>query len=164
MRPSFRPIREKDILILTRTYQRNKLADFSSRFTPHAYTAHGAIKSKLHQWLAIQHKGTLIGSLWVEKAKPSSKTGKLGILIHYKKFWSRGIGRYAILMNLPFFRRRLSLSRIHLNVRCKNKRAINCYLKCGFRTIRKNTKSIQNINISYFTMQHDGIGRGPSPV
>jgi len=57
---------------------------------------------------------------------------KLGIYIAEPEYRGRGIGEKTIrhLINAAF--KDLGLSRVYLNVRKNNERAINCYKKCGF--------------------------------
>jgi len=53
------------------------------------------------------------------------------------QLWGKGIGTSMILMFLNFLSKNKSASRVVLEVKKSNIRAISCYEKCGFRKIKE---------------------------
>ncbi|MGM0837675.1 MAG: GNAT family N-acetyltransferase [Bacillota bacterium] len=55
------------------------------------------------------------------------------------QLWGRGIGTSMILLILNYLSKNKSASRVVLEVKNNNTRAISCYEKCGFRKIKELT-------------------------
>jgi ribosomal protein S18 acetylase RimI-like enzyme len=66
----------------------------------------------------------------------------LGILLGDQSIFGRGIGRRAIELAMEQLKCVVAVARITLNVRTSNARAISCYLRCGFKTIRTSEKQL----------------------
>jgi ribosomal protein S18 acetylase RimI-like enzyme len=66
----------------------------------------------------------------------------LGILLGDQGIFGRGIGRRAIELAVDRLKCVVAINRITLNVRITNARAISCYLRCGFKTIRTSEKQL----------------------
>jgi RimJ/RimL family protein N-acetyltransferase len=82
---------------------------------------------------AIETKdGVHIGSVDFHKVSPENRTGRLGIMIGDKAYWSRGYGTDAITTFCRFGFEEMDLARIDLTVDAENARAIACYRKAGF--------------------------------
>ena len=149
---NLKPIRKIDIQWLNKSYIKNNLSEYASRFTPHRYAKLNEIKSKLHKWIGIHINNTLIGSYWIEKKSNNVKTGKLGILIHTRKYWSRGIGTNIISNAVPTLAESMAIKTIILNVRYENKRALQCYHKCGYKIMKMDSKAINGKSIKLCKM------------
>lgn len=62
-----------------------------------------------------------------------NRVGTLGIVIGNTEKLGKGYGTEAIKLIQEFAFNRLNLHKLDLEVRDYNKRAINCYKKCGFK-------------------------------
>lgn len=149
---TFRAIRKDDIPFLRYYYSRNNLSKYSSRFMPYQFIKHSRITSNLHLWLAILVKKKIVGSIWAEKTRHDAKTGRLGILIHLKAYWSKGYGSCSLEKAIPVFSRKLGINKIALNVRSSNSRAISCYEKTGFVIRSKGVKETKKRAIPFLSM------------
>lgn len=93
-------------------------------------------KSPSEKLFAIHHRqsGTYIGNITLHKIDTKrNKNCSLGILVGEKGYWDRGFGSDAIKTLLRYCFEKLKLHKVSLIVDPKNKRAIRCYEKCGFR-------------------------------
>ena len=62
----------------------------------------------------------------------NSKT-TIGLFIGDKEYWSKGYGTDTMNILIKFIFEQMNINKIKLNVYSFNKRAINCYEKCGFK-------------------------------
>lgn len=77
-----------------------------------------------------------VGHLLIQKKK-NKKYFEIYIAIGEKKYWGRGIGTVAMQKACDWFFRKFSREpAIDLEVLPKNKRAIRCYEKIGFKKIK----------------------------
>lgn len=65
--------------------------------------------------------------------KKDNKTFCIHIIIGEKKYWGKGLGSIAIKKALKIGFNKLGYTKAALEVRPENVRAINAYLKCGFK-------------------------------
>ncbi len=72
----------------------------------------------------------VIGITWLEDITDTE--GKLSLYIGEVDYRGKGIGFYIISRLLDIAFKDLNLKSVYLNVRGKNKRAIQCYEKAGF--------------------------------
>lgn len=88
-------------------------------------------KNDYHFMIILDRKA--IGHINLSKRK--NNWYETQIIIGEKEYWGRGYGTKAIklLFNKA---KRLGISKIYLEVRPENLRAIRAYEKCGFRKIR----------------------------
>ncbi len=77
----------------------------------------------------------LIGNCGLHQVDHVNETAKIGIFIGDKDYWSKGYGTEAIKLLLDYGFNILNLTNIMLDVFYYNKRAIECYKKCGFKEI-----------------------------
>jgi RimJ/RimL family protein N-acetyltransferase len=79
--------------------------------------------------------GYLIGDMELDHICWSKREAELRIRIGEKEFWGKGFGSEALhlILNHIFYTK--NFYRIYLRVYSFNKRAINCYLKNGFKPI-----------------------------
>ncbi len=89
------------------------------------------------RWWSIDDPGDqLVGFICLYKIEPKSKTAWLGIYLGYE-FTDQGRGTDAILILLKYYFEKMQFEQLFLDVASHNKRAIRCYLKCGFEFFRK---------------------------
>lgn len=91
-------------------------------------------KSQNTKGFVIAHKdsGEYIGQIDLLNIDWPNRVARIGIVIGVKKYLGRGYGTEAIKLLKDFAFNRLNLHKLELEVRAFNKRAINCYKKCGF--------------------------------
>ena len=91
------------------------------------------LKTKHDYHFMIVLKNKTIGHISLVKRR--SERYETQIIIGEKKYWGKGYGSKAIkiLMNKA---KRLRISKIYLEVRPTNVRAIRAYERCGFRKIK----------------------------
>ena len=83
-------------------------------------------------YLAIDDlKEELLGFLNIYDLDWGNKKAKLGIYFGYE-YTDKGYGTDAIKALLPYFFEKMRFKELYLDVASLNKRAIKCYLNCGF--------------------------------
>ncbi|MBU1092329.1 GNAT family N-acetyltransferase [Patescibacteria group bacterium] len=100
----------------------------------------GMVSSKTDHHFMIDLDQKTIGHISLNKRK--DKTYETQIVIGYKKYWGKGYGVKAIKLLLTKAKR-LAITKIYLEVRPENIRAIKTYEKVGFRAkgIKKHLKN-----------------------
>lgn len=87
-------------------------------------------------YLAIDtHSDQLVGFITLYKIDRLAKSAWMGIFLGYE-FTDKGYGTDAILILAKYFFEEMKFEKMFLDVASHNKRAIRCYLKCGFKFIR----------------------------
>jgi diamine N-acetyltransferase len=81
------------------------------------------------------HQDRLVGFLSLYKIDRLAKTAWMGIFLGYE-FTDKGYGTDAILTLCKHFFEEQKSEQMFLDVASHNKRAIRCYLKCGFKFVR----------------------------
>ncbi len=76
--------------------------------------------------------GRHIGITNLDHIDRDNRSCELGIMIGEKDCWSQGYGTDTVLTLLRFAFDEVNLNRVWLDVNAENKRAVACYLKCGF--------------------------------
>ncbi len=98
--------------------------------------------SKGHNYAIIDcETDKLIGNIGLMDISNINRSAELGIFIGNKDFLSKGYGTEAIGLLLDYSFNILNLKNIMLRVFSYNVRAINCYQKCGFKSIGKRRKA-----------------------
>lgn len=87
-------------------------------------------------WYHIKCDNKYIGAIWLEK-EAENEFAVLGIFIADKTYRNKGIGTKAIRQILKNDLPVIGTETVILRVREKNKRAIACYKKLGFKETRK---------------------------
>jgi len=83
-------------------------------------------------YLAIDNlQGELLGFLSLYEINWEDKKAKLGIFLGYE-YTDKGYGTEATKTLLPYYFEKMRFNELGLDVAALNKRAIRCYLKCGF--------------------------------
>ncbi len=77
--------------------------------------------------------GHVVGDIVLTEIAWRSGEAELTVRIGDKAHWGKGMGQQAVTQMLDIAFGRLGLARVYLRVCADNSRAINCYLKCGFR-------------------------------
>lgn len=91
------------------------------------------LKSEKDHHLMITLDGETIGH--VSLAKGKNNWYEIQIVIGEKRYWGKGYGSKAIKLLLKKARQ-LNISKIYLEVRPNNFRAIRAYEKCGFQKVK----------------------------
>lgn len=87
-------------------------------------------------YLAIDNlKEELLGFLNIYDLDWENKKAKLGIYLGYE-YTDKGYGTGAIKTLLPYYFEKMKFKELYLDVAALNKRAIRCYLNCGFEFFR----------------------------
>ena len=81
---------------------------------------------------AIEADGIYIGYCSLMNLEHRHRNFELGIMIGDRAYWGRGYGRDAVTVLLHYGFHHLGGRRINLPTHARNKRAIRCYLACGF--------------------------------
>ena len=91
------------------------------------------LRNKKDRHFIIALNGKVIGHISLDKRGDSWH--EIQIVIGEKKYWGKGHGTRAIKL---FIRKakRLGISKIYLEVRPTNIRAIRAYERCGFRKVK----------------------------
>ena len=132
MKIHLRPFTQADIPSHQTWCREIHAEQYTSRTTPHAYLDQGLFQSAALLWLVIEVDQHPSGHLWLEKDDGLSQTATLGILLGKTDQLGKGIGRQAIQQVLQTAAAQNFATRILLNVRKSNPRAIACYQHCGF--------------------------------
>ena len=77
----------------------------------------------------------LLGNCSLMNVDLKHRRGEVGIFIGNKNYWDKGYGREAMKLLLDYGFKLLNLNNVFFWVYSFNKRAINCYKKCGFKEI-----------------------------
>jgi RimJ/RimL family protein N-acetyltransferase len=84
-------------------------------------------------------EGELLGFLSLFEIDWENKKAKLGIYLGYE-FTDKGYGTEAIKTLLPYYFEKMKFKELYLDVAALNKKAIKCYLNCGFEFVRTEFK------------------------
>ncbi len=97
---------------------------------------HENVPDRHYQIFAIETAdGVLIGDLELDHICWSKREAELRIRIGEKNYWGQGFGSEALKLVLGYMFNEKKFLRIYLRVYTFNRRAINCYLKNGFRSV-----------------------------
>ncbi len=87
-------------------------------------------------YLAIDnHDQRLVGFISLYNIDRVARTAWMGVFLGYE-FTDRGYGTDALLTLARYFFEEIGFEKMFLDVASHNKRAIRCYLKCGFKFVR----------------------------
>lgn len=90
----------------------------------------------------------IVGYLTIKDIRKFKRTATLGIVFD-PSYINRGYGTEAIITFLEYYFYDLNMKSLHLKVAKFNKRAVNCYKKCGFAKISESKIKAQ-VNVSDF--------------
>lgn len=82
-------------------------------------------------WAIEKDDGTLVGTTELRLTLRAERA-ELGIGIHDKTQWSKGLGTEAVRLVVDYAFEELNLNRVELTTDEENARAIRCYEKVGF--------------------------------
>lgn len=131
----------KDLEALERWGQDSELQEYVDCNLP---TEHHQLKrwykdnvpDRHYQVFAIETiSGRLIGDLELDHICWSKREAELRIRIGEKDCWNQGFGTEAIQLIFNYLMATKKFNRIYLRVYRFNQRAINCYLKNGFKQV-----------------------------
>jgi len=83
--------------------------------------------------------GELLGFLNIYDLDWENKKAKLGIYLGYE-YSDKGYGTEAIRTLLPYYFEKMKFKELYLDVAALNKKAIKCYLNCGFEFVKTEFK------------------------
>lgn len=83
--------------------------------------------------IADKDSGEYIGQIDLPRVDWKNRNATLGIVIGRKEYLGKGYGSESIRLLQNFVFHSLNLQRLELEVFEYNKRAYQCYLKCGFK-------------------------------
>ncbi|MFA4827355.1 MAG: GNAT family protein [Candidatus Shapirobacteria bacterium] len=75
----------------------------------------------------------LIGDVGINSIDLVNHHAEIGLAIGDKNYWGKGYGTDVIKTALDYCFDQLKLNKVYLDVWQENQKAINCYLKCGFK-------------------------------
>lgn len=110
---------------------------FQTNIKPRSYSGAKGPTDECHLKI-IEYGGKKVGAVWVEQIVPRIASAELGLLIGEPHLWGLGIGTQALQVMMEFAKKELGLKFLWLSVREANKRALNCYKKCGFIVKKRN--------------------------
>ncbi|MBI9050320.1 MAG: GNAT family N-acetyltransferase [Anaerolineaceae bacterium] len=142
MNISLRNFSQNDLELLSKWDSDINAQQYMSRCEPEVYAQTNIMQSYLSAWYVILMDEQPIGTIWFEKETIDDDFVILGILLGNATHFGKGIGRKAIELGLQRAANRLEFSKVRLHVRKSNKRAINCYIKCGFEITGEDTKEM----------------------
>lgn len=126
-----------------------------SRWYPRGFNGHSVDADPLFRWFVIVHDGVDVGTVWLEREAGSPDEVRLGIMIGKCELLGKGIGRRAIEQALLATQSVWPITKVRLNVRRDNTRAIACYTACGFRAVGEGVKtSGDGARIKFITMEN----------
>lgn len=120
----FESNREPDFLLMVGSPDKNTDYDKNDSF-----------ENALHnpfQW-AITVNKHCIGTTFLHSFEKRGKRARYAVGIFEPHNWNKGLGTEITRLVLDYAFNRLCLHRVDLRVLEYNKRAINCYKKCGFK-------------------------------
>jgi len=95
-----------------------------------------------HNFAIVEREyDNLIGNCSLMDVDQTHSSAELGIFIGNKDYWNKGYGHEAVTLLLDYGFSLLNLENIMLRVHSFNKRAINCYKKCGFKEMGRRRNS-----------------------
>lgn len=110
----------------------SNLSEYQSRIYPNS-------SAELLKWYYIKYDDFYIGSVWIEKEEKTFNP-VLGVFIAYEEYRNKGYGTTVIKMIINDMDK-IGINEIYLRVREKNKRAICCYNRIGFKEINRVEKN-----------------------
>ena len=128
------PFQESDITFW-RTWEVN--TDFSQYQTYLLPENYDTDNNEDYQIFMICSDSVKKGAIWLEKIDLLKKAACIGLFIGDSKCWGKGIGSQSIYLILDIAFRKMNLDYVWLHVRETNSRAIRCYEKIGFKTIKQ---------------------------
>ena len=128
---------------------KNDLSYYMSRTRPFNYDEKNQFTLF---WKYIYIQNVPIGALWIEKETEDSQTATLGIFISDEVNLCKGLGTKAIELAITQAKEKINITKIELNVRDSNTRAIRCYEKCGFSESNRFIKNYLNEDVTVIVM------------
>lgn len=85
----------------------------------------------------INYNGKKVGATWLEQISKRTSSAQIGIIIGDPNLRGVGIGSLVAKSIIDIAKTKLSLNFLWFSVNESNRRAVRCYLKCGFTVKRK---------------------------
>lgn len=104
-------------------------------------------------WKYICLDDDRIGAIWIEKGNATDSTASLGIFISHDENLGKGIGTTAIRIAVAQAQKEMRFTKVELNVRDTNVRAIACYEKCGFKETGRFMKNYLDEEVEVIIME-----------
>lgn len=153
MKVSLRTLAIDDLQTLEQWYEQINGATYTSRYGPKNFNGIDTSISEEYIWYMIKANETDCGVIWLEKGEKNNDIAILGIMIGKEDYFGKGIGKEAISLAINQSRKELNFSKVCLNVRKTNIRAIRCYTKYGFCISGEGEKIVnEEQKIEFFSM------------
>ena len=104
-------------------------------------------------WKYICLDNKRIGAIWIEKDNAADSAASLGIFISHDENLGKGIGTAAIKTAVAQAQKKMRFTKVELNVRDTNARAIACYKKCGFKETGRFMKNYLDEEVEVIIME-----------
>ena len=140
MQVSLRKMEGTDLAVLPQWYLDINGKEYTSRYTPKKFNGVDALKNEEYAWYMIQVNEIDCGVVFLEKEEKRADTAILGIMIGKNQFLGKGIGKKAISLVIEKAKTILSFTKVSLNVRKTNLRALKCYTDYGFKIVGQGEK------------------------
>ena len=129
---------------------------YMSRIFPKCFDGN-FIENNMHfRWYIIMYNDADVGSVWLEKQNSDANVIQLSIFIGNEDLLGKGIGRKAIEQSISKSITTMPATKIRLNVRKRNKRALSCYKACGFKIVNQDIKTNDDgERIEFYTMEKE---------
>ena len=155
MNISLRNFTSEDLTIHKQWCNNIQAEQYMSRVAPSVYIQTGIMHSYLSVWYVIELDEKPVGIVWFEKESMDDEAVQLGIMLGDEKYFGKGIGTKAMELGIEKAAIRLNFTKVQLNVRKSNKRAVAVYKKYGFQIISEGIKETDDTeDIPYYTMEY----------
>jgi len=92
--------------------------------------------TRLSKLYMIKFEGKIVGCTWLTELDLSKPEAILGVYLGERNYSEKGLGQYVVKLVLNKAFNEFSYSKLSLHVQEKNKKAVNCYKKCGFKKVK----------------------------
>jgi RimJ/RimL family protein N-acetyltransferase len=137
--------------LIDQWYERIGGPELFSNFIPSTFVSFEESKGLF--WFIVLDDEDEIGTIWFESKDQDMKSYDLGIYLNRVDLFGKGIGRKVICSAMNTILSGMDVQEIYLDVRRENIRAIRCYKKLGFETIRECEKVTPSGTIKFRRMQ-----------
>ncbi len=150
-----RPFTDADLAACERWKSAIDIRKFMSRSAPFRFN--GAVDEfgAEYRWFVIVADGREVGTIWFDREPEDANAVRLSLFLGDEAYAGKGIGRQAIELGIGACRGWFQFGHVRLHVRVNNRRAIACYLACGFRETGRGTKTTADGVIEFLTMERE---------
>ncbi len=135
---SIRGYKDEDEAYIEYWEQQREIFSYLCHTKPRCFRQGTPLDESSTKWYIIEVENVSIGSVWIEEM--AAGKGKLGIWIGDPTRRNMGIGKQVVKQMIDWAFTVWGLEEIYLRVRQNNRRAIQCYKKCGFVLVKEYPK------------------------